>query len=97
MKFLLMCMVIGMVLLRAEGGSTWRGKEEGAEIMNTIPEGFSSLMKMLNGYLVEDVAGAFVFAGVYVEPSNDVDNDGTCGDPDVSGSEEEEDSDVRVP
>ena len=94
MKFLLMSMVMGMVLLRADGGSSWRDKEENVEMMNTIPEGLLSLMKMLKGFLVEDVAGAFAFAGVYIEPSNDVNNDGNCGDPDVSGSEEEKDSDV---
>ena len=77
-------MMMGMVLLSAEGGSSWRGKEEGTEIMNTIPEGFSSLLKMVNGYPLKDVASAFAFAGIYVEPADDVDNDDNCGDPAVS-------------
>ena len=84
MKFLLLIVMMGMELLSAEGGSSWRGKEEGAEIMNAFPEGFSSLLKMVNGYPLKDVANAFAFAGIYVEPANDVDNDDTCGDPVVA-------------
>ena len=82
---LLLLSIMGMVLLRAEGGSSRRGKEKGAEIINTIPEGFSTLLKMVNGYLNnEDVASAFAFSGIYVEPANDVDNNDACGDPAVS-------------
>ena len=86
MKFLLLSMMMWMVLLSAEGGSSWRGKEEGTEIMNTIHEGFSSLLNMVNGYPLKDVASAFAFAfaGIYGEPANDVDNDDACRNPAVS-------------
>ena len=78
MKFLLLSVMMWMVLLGAEGGSSQRGKEKGAEILNAISEVFSSLLKMVNGYPLKDVAG------IYVEPAKDVDNDDTCRDPVVS-------------